>query len=78
MTVEINVGVEPVARRAKDSGNPYAGVNVNGNHRPGYLPLAAAKTLLACAREKGFTEALANAIREAEAGLAKLKAEPKG
>lgn len=72
MSVEINVGVEPVARLSKE-GRPYAGVNVVGNHRPGYLPLTAAKTLYACAKEKDFVAILGAAIRDAEAEFAKLK-----
>lgn len=72
--VEMTVGVESVARIAKASGLPYAGVNVCGNHRPGYLPLAAARTLLALVKDgASFTADLGAAINKAEKDFASLK-----
>jgi hypothetical protein len=65
MTVEINVGVEPVARTAK-AGYTYRGININGYHKPGFLGLGAAKTLLTLISDKGFPQVLAQAIAAAE------------
>jgi hypothetical protein len=67
MNVEINVGVEPVARVSKSTGKPYRGVQITGYHRPGYLPLAAAKTLLGLVSDKAFAADLAACIAKATA-----------